>query len=127
MRRLSLRHSEILVLLADAPDGLTGDELAMALSGREHASVTVRAEMSRLRSVLGPIELASRPYRLDADLQTDIIDVRNLLDAGDLAGAEAAYGGPVLPQSTAPGVVAVREELAARLERPADLKLPVDR
>ena len=117
MRRLSLRHSEILVLLADAPDGMTGDELAMALSGREYASVTVRAEMSRLRAALGHVDLASRPYRLDADLRTDIRDVRDLLDAGDVAGAEAAYSGPVLPRSTAPGVVAVRDELAARLTR----------
>lgn len=114
-RRLSLRHSEILVLLADAPDGLTGDELATALNGRAQAPVTVRAEMSRLRTLLGPIELASRPYRLEAELQTDIQDVRDLLDAGDLGAAEAAYLGQVLPQSTAPGVVAVRDELAARV------------
>ncbi|UYM06748.1 GAF domain-containing protein [Solicola gregarius] len=115
LRRLSLRHSEILVLLADAPDGLTGDELAMALSGREHASVTIRAEMSRLRAVLGSVELASRPYRLESELRTDIHDVRELLDEGDVEAAEAAYRGPVLPQSSAPGVVAVREELAARV------------
>jgi len=114
MRRLSLRHSEILMLLADAPDGMTGDELAMALSGREYASVTIRAEMSRLRRTLDTLDLASRPYRLDGDLRTDICDVRDLLDAGDLAGAESVYNGPVLPRSVAPGVVAVREELAAR-------------
>lgn len=123
LRRLSLRHSEILVLLADAPDGMTGDELAMALSGREYASVTIRAEMSRLRSALGSLGPSSRPYRLDADLQTDIRDVRDLLDAGDLAGAEAAYVGPVLPQSIAPGVAAVRAELATRLAEPAPLDL----
>ena len=115
LQRLSLRHSEILVLLADAPDGLTGDELAMALSGREQATVTIRAEMSRLRSALGSVELASRPYRLGPGVRTDIQEIRDLLDVGDIEAARAAYRGPVLPQSTAPGVVAVREELDARL------------
>ena len=114
LRRLSLRHSEILLLLAEAPDGLTGDELAMALSGHEYASVTIRAEMSRLRSLLGSVELASRPYRLEAGVRTDLQDIRALLDAGDFERARAAYRGPLLPRSSAPGVVAVRDELAAR-------------
>ena len=116
MRRLSLRHSEILVLLADAPDGLTGDELAFALSGREYASVTIRAEMSRLRAALGSIELASRPYRLETGLRTDIQEMREMLDSGNVEGAKAAYRGQVLPQSEAPGVVAVREELESRFD-----------
>lgn len=113
--RLSLRHSEILVLLTDAVDGLTAEELAAALGGHDRPSVTIRAEMSRLRSVLRPIELASRPYRLDDALRTDIQAVRDLLDAGEVAAALETYTGPVLPQSAAPGVVRVREELGARL------------
>lgn len=116
--RLSLRHSEILVLLSEAVDGLTAEELAVALGGRDRPSVTIRAEMSRLRSVLRPIELASRPYRLDDALRTDIRVVRDLLDAGDVAAARDAYTGPVLPRSHAPGVVRVREELATRMCAP---------
>ena len=34
-RRLGLRHSEMLLLLSRAPDGLTASELALALSDRE--------------------------------------------------------------------------------------------
>lgn len=113
--RLSLRHSEILMLLADAGDGLTAEELSVALGGREHASVTIRAEMSRLRPALRPLELASRPYRLDGELRTDVGEVRELLDAGDRGGAVAAYSGRVLPRSRAPGVVRIRDELEARL------------
>ncbi|MGH3360560.1 MAG: transcriptional regulator [Nocardioidaceae bacterium] len=113
--RLSLRHSEILVLLSEAVDGLTADELSLELGGRDRASVTIRAEMSRLRSVLRPIELASRPYRLDDALRTDLQEVRALLDAGDHAGVADAYDGPVLPQSVSPGVVRIRDDLNLRV------------
>src|SRR5215213_2108501 len=70
--RLSLRHSEILLLLAESDDGMTTAELAVALSDDEQAQVTIRAELSRLRTVLGPLELASRPYRLSNAIETDI-------------------------------------------------------
>lgn len=114
-QRLSLRHSEMLVLLGDATDGLAAEELAAGLSVHDQAPVTVRAEISRLRAVLRPVELWSRPYRLDVRLRTDFQIVRERLDRGDVEGAAAAYRGPVLPQSDAPGVVAIREELDARL------------
>ncbi len=109
--RLSLRHSEILLLLSESGDGLTTAELAVALSDDEQAQVTVRAELSRLRSVLGPIKLASRPYRLETALETDVTLVRDDLDAGRLRRAVASYRGPVLPASTAPAVERLRDEL----------------
>jgi len=109
--RLSLRHSEILLLLSESADGLTTSELGVALSDDEQAQVTVRAELSRLRSVLGPIELASRPYRLEATLETDVAGVRDDLAAGRLRRAVARYRGPVLPASTAPAVERLRDEL----------------
>lgn len=109
--RLSLRHSEILLLLSESDDGLTTAELAVALSDDEQAQVTVRAELSRLRSVLGPIELASRPYRLRGTLETDVSAVRDDLAAGRLRRAVATYRGPILPASTAPAVERLRDEL----------------
>lgn len=109
--RLSLRHSELLLLLADAGDGYTTAELALALNDDDQAQVTVRAEMSRLRGVLGPVELGSRPYRLTTSVTTDVSRVRDELRAGRLRRAVAAYRGPVLPTSTAPGVERMRDEL----------------
>jgi len=109
--RLSLRHSEILLLLSESDDGLTTSELGVALSDDEQAQVTVRAELSRLRAVLGPIELASRPYRLGGALETDVARVRDDLTAGRLRRAVARYRGPVLPASTAPAVERLRDEL----------------
>jgi hypothetical protein len=113
--RLSLRHSEILLLLAAAPRGLAADELAVLLHPGELSDVTVRAEVSRLRRVVGPLLGGSRPYRLAAPLRTDLDTVRDLLAAGDVHAALTQYTGPVLPRSSAPGVERLRDELAAEM------------
>lgn len=112
---LSPRHAEILALLADTPAGLTTGELGAELDDGGLDPVTVRAEISRLRKVLGSGALSSRPYRLAAGARTDADVVRARLAAGDAAGALAAYSGPLLPASFAPGVVRVRDELDAEL------------
>lgn len=109
--RLSLRHSEILLLLASSDSGMTTGELAVALSDDEQASVTIRAELSRLRGLLGPIELASRPYRLTNEIDTDVARVRDALKAGQVRRAVAAYKGPLLPASTAPAIEQMRDDL----------------
>lgn len=117
--RLSLRHSEILMLLTDAGDGLTTAELGVRLSEREQAPVTIRAELSRLRPLVGELGLRSRPYRLGRTLRTDADDVRRLVRSGRLRAAVAAYRGPILPASNAPGVqdlrVALHDELRSAL------------
>lgn len=109
--RLSPRHSEILVLLASAPRGLSGDELAVLLYEDDGASSTLRAEVNRLRGLLGEQLIPARPYRIAARLTTDWLAVEALLAAGDVRGAMRRYQGPLLPRSTAPGVVRLREGL----------------
>ncbi|CAN5349223.1 GAF domain-containing protein [soil metagenome] len=113
--RLSLRHSEMLLLLAVHEAGLTVGEMAVQLSEEEMAPVTVRAEFSRLRGLIGPLALSSRPYRLDQAMATDVVKVREALDRGELRRAVAAYRGPILPQSEAPGIVQLRGDLHAEL------------
>ncbi|UZN03552.1 GAF domain-containing protein [Cellulomonas sp. S1-8] len=108
-RRLTCRHAEILLLLAEHPAGLRGDELAVLLSESELSEVTVRAEISRLRRLVGPLLSESRPYRLTAPLQTDVDAVRAALAVGDVEGALSSYAGSVLPRSSAPGVARLRE------------------
>ena len=115
--RLSPRHSEILLLLASAPRGLSGDELAVLLYEDDSPSSTLRAEFNRLRHLLGDELLASRPYRLAAGVTADWLAVEAHLAAGDLRRAMRAYSGPVLPRSTAPGVVRLRENLENSLRR----------
>ncbi|WP_046469000.1 helix-turn-helix domain-containing protein [Allosalinactinospora lopnorensis] len=109
--RLSGRHSEILLLLARHPEGLSGDGLGVRLHERDASAVTVRAEMSRLRRLLGDGVLTSRPYRLLTAVTTDVDDVRRHLADGDYRRALAGYTGPVLPNSEAPEVIDARHEL----------------
>ena len=109
--RLSPRHSEILLLLASAPRGLSGAELAVLVYEDDGASSTLRAELNRLRSLLGDDLLASRPYRLAGSVTADWLALEAQLAAGDLRSAMRGYRGPILPRSTAPGVVRLREQL----------------
>ena len=61
---LTPRHAAILRLLAEAgPDGLRAAQLSRALFGDDEHQVTVRAEVSRLRRVVGTL-LAAAPYRV---------------------------------------------------------------
>ncbi|ARU53933.1 phytochrome sensor protein [Cellulosimicrobium cellulans] len=113
--RLSLRHAEILALLAAHPRGLSADELAVLLHPGALSDVTVRAEVSRLRRVAGPLLAGSRPYRLARPLRSDADVVRDRLAVGDVRGAVSAYGAPLLPRSGAPAVERLRAELAAEL------------
>jgi hypothetical protein len=113
--RLSPRHSEILLLLASAPRGLSGDELAVLLYEEDSSASTLRVEMGRLRSLLGDDLLASRPYRLVAGLAGDWLGVEAHLAAGDVASAMRAYRGPLLPRSVAPGVVRLRASIEGDL------------
>ncbi|WP_370416411.1 GAF domain-containing protein [Streptomyces fradiae] len=114
--RLSRRHSELLVILAQRPEGVSGEELLTLLYEDESVTpVTLRAELSRLRGLLGPELLASRPYRLTADVDADFAAVDRRLSSGAVATALGGYAGPLLPSSCAPGVVRLRERLAGRL------------
>ncbi|MFI9487469.1 transcriptional regulator [Promicromonospora sp. NPDC052451] len=119
-RRISLRHAEILLLLAEHPRGLGAEELAVLLHPGDLSLVAVRAEISRLRRVAdgaldGPLLAGSRPYRLARPLLSDVDAVRERLGRGDVRGALAAYPEPLLRRSVAPGVERLREELEAEV------------
>jgi len=116
---LSMRHSEILTLLAWHPGGLSVDRLAGLVYEREGSIVTLRAEMVRLRKVLERIDDSlvplSRPYRLPARLDLDAHRVLAFLDRGAHRVALGAYSGALLPTSSAPGIAELRRELSQRL------------
>jgi transcriptional regulator of acetoin/glycerol metabolism len=117
---LSLRHSELLLLLAEAAaagGGRTAEQLAAECHAGDAAAVTVRAELSRLRRLVGAHLLGSRPYRLTGRLETDLDQVRRLLASGAVGPALERCPGPVLPRSSAPGVVAARDRLTASLRQ----------
>ncbi|MGW2531564.1 GAF domain-containing protein [Streptomyces sp. NPDC001595] len=94
---LSPRHAELLYLLALHRSGRTAAGLAEDMFGDAARTVTVRAELSRVRRYLGGF-LEHRPYRF-----CEGVDVTVLLpdDRSDL-----------LPHSTAPAVIGARRAAA---------------
>jgi hypothetical protein len=115
---LSVRHSEILVLLAGHPRGLTAEELAERLYTQPAPPVTLRAELVRLRRALDAsgtgVRLLSRPYRVEG-LEVDSMHALALLERGSHRQALGSYGGQLLPRSEAPAITELREELSATL------------
>ncbi|ALV32646.1 GAF domain-containing protein [Streptomyces sp. CdTB01] len=90
---LSPRHAELLYLLALHRDGRSAAGLAEDVFGDPARTVTVRAEMSRVRRYLGGL-LEHRPYRFAESADVEVLlpdDPRELL-----------------PHSTAPAVVSGR-------------------
>ncbi|MEW2315975.1 GAF domain-containing protein [Streptomyces bauhiniae] len=98
-REPSERHAELLYLLVAQRAGRSAAGLAEDVFGDPSRTVTVRAEMSRVRRYLGAL-LLHRPYRLREDAEAEVLlpdDPRDLL-----------------PRSTAPGVAVRRTAHGAR-------------
>ena len=96
-RRLTPRHAELLLAIIGAGDGGLG---AAALADEVFADparvVTVRAELSRLRRVLGGL-LLTRPYRIAPSVSVEV--------------RLPTTGAALLPGASAPVVVRARERL----------------
>ncbi|MGP4031708.1 GAF domain-containing protein [Pseudarthrobacter sp. 1C304] len=116
---LSGRHSEILALLSTHPEGLNAEELCALLYPGGGSTITLRAEMVRLRKVLQQLNPAavpdSRPYRLPLDLVPDSGQVLNCLQRGAHRIALEIYRGAVLPRSEAPGIAELRNRVSSLL------------
>jgi hypothetical protein len=116
---LSARHSEILALLSTYPDGLSAEELSVLLYPGDGSTMTLRAEMVRLRKVLQQLDPAavpgSRPYRLPVDVVPDSGQVLSCLQRGAHRIALEIYRGAVLPRSEAPGIVELRNKVSMLL------------
>ncbi|MGW1540776.1 GAF domain-containing protein [Streptomyces sp. NPDC002309] len=92
-RELSPRHAELLFLLAEQRAGRSAAQLASDVFGDPRRTVTVRAELSRVRRYLGGI-LEHRPYRFCDAAEVEVLLPREPSD--------------LLPHSNAPAVLTVR-------------------
>ncbi|GGT50026.1 hypothetical protein GCM10010271_62880 [Streptomyces kurssanovii] len=86
---LSPRHAELLYVLARYRDGRSAAQLAQDLFEDPSRTVTVRAEMSRLRRHLAQV-LAHRPYRFAEEVEVELVLPERPAD--------------LLPHSSAPAV-----------------------
>ncbi|WP_431894634.1 GAF domain-containing protein [Nonomuraea sp. bgisy101] len=111
---LSLRHAEILTLLALHPRGLTAEQLSYYLYGDDGNPATIRAEIYRLRTQLGGA-VAAKPYRLVAPVAADFLELRRLLAGNDATAVARAYTGPLLPRSESPEIRCARDELEVQV------------
>jgi hypothetical protein len=109
---VSERQAELVTVLALHPSGLSAKDLGRCLYGGAANPVTVRAEVARLRRVVGGL-VEAQPYRLTADIRADFLEVERLIARGRVRAALDRYTGPLLPRSRAPCVVVRRESLAA--------------
>jgi hypothetical protein len=109
--RLTARHSEIVALLSLHPDGLDARALSRLLYDEAGHEVAVRAELHRLRDILGPA-LVTRPYRL-VGIDADLHALQRRLASGRPGRGVDGGPGPLLPDSTVPAIVAARERLGA--------------
>ena len=115
---LTLRPAELLTALALHPDGL---HRRAARAPRSTATTATRppcaARCCGCARLIGADVLRTRPYRLDAVVDTDFDATRRALRSGQVAEALRACAGPLLPRSDAPEIRELRDELAAGLRR----------
>ncbi|PPJ31792.1 diguanylate cyclase [Nocardia nova] len=86
---LSRRHAEILLLLhRRGRRGMSVTELSTAIHGDPDHAVAIRAELSRLRRILGSV-IESRPYRISAavEFRLELGECATLADCAFLRGA----------------------------------------
>lgn len=110
--KLSHRHSEIVVLLAARERGLSAEQLAFELFGERGKPVSARAELSRLRRLLGNT-LGADPYRLTGPVEAGFLEVARSIEEGRGRSALEHYPGSLLPRSDAPGIAELRRGLDA--------------
>ena len=112
-----LRSLELLAVLAMHPEGLTAEQLALELFGEHGKTVTVRAQVHRVRARLGDSIVETQPYILSAQVSSDYEEVWREIAAGHPAAALNAYRAPLLPASDAPAIVEARALLEESLRR----------
>jgi hypothetical protein len=111
-----LRSLELLAVLAMHPEGMSAEQLALALYGEQGKTVTVRAQVHRVRAQFGE-RLRTQPYRLAGRVRADWLEVGRLIVAGRPREALRAYRGPLLPLSEAPAIAEARGLLEESLRR----------
>jgi hypothetical protein len=113
---LRRRFAEILAVLAMHPEGLSGEQLSLAIYGDQGTPECCKTELSRLRHLI-PID--TRPYKIGVPVKADFLELAAHLEQGQLDQAMRLHRGPLLPGSEAPAIVHQREHLGESLRHAA--------
>lgn len=117
--QVSPRQAEILALLTLRPCGYSAGELRLALYGdRQVSNSTLKAEISRLRRMIGG-GIAAQRYVLTSQVWCDAAEVLRHLSCGQTIAAIDKYRGPLLPDSEAPGIVDWRDRIQVAVREAA--------
>ncbi|RVU83502.1 transcriptional regulator [Leucothrix sargassi] len=117
---LSLRHCEILCLLALNPRGLSLAALHDALYGDQRVTQsTLKSEISTLRALLGG-QILSRPYRLAMPCWADFVELWSTIRRQDIDHAFTLYQGSLLTHSVSPEVEQWRHCIDAIMSKSLD-------
>jgi tetratricopeptide (TPR) repeat protein len=100
--KLRPRFAELLALLARHPEGLTGEQITLAVYGEYGDLRRCKVELGRLRKL---VPITSRPYRLGVSFAADFLKLGELIQNNRLLEALELYRGPLLPGSEAPTIV----------------------
>jgi hypothetical protein len=112
--QLRPRFAELLAALTLHPEGLSSEQLTLAVYGEAGSAQACMVELGRLKRL---VPILSRPYRLSVDVSADFLRLGRLLQGGRLLEALELYQGPLLPQSGAPAVVEMRSFLEESLRQ----------
>jgi hypothetical protein len=112
MQAIRLRFAEFLALLARHPEGLSAEQLALAVYGEAGSPASCKTELSRLKQV---VPIGNRPYRLRTSVEADFLELPLLIRRGALTEAVELYRGPLLPRSDAPEIRDLRTTLEESL------------
>lgn len=96
---LRQRNADLLTALVIKPEGMTIEQLALALYGELGNTETTRTEVKRTKKL---VPINGSPFTIQVPYTADFLEVKRLLREGDLRGALNRYRGALLPDSRAP-------------------------
>lgn len=113
---LAPQQLDLLALLAYHSSGVTVERLLIYLAGDRTNHAALYAAVSKLRQ---QIPISPSPYALAVPVEADFLEVLSLLKQGQVRAALGRYRGPLLPDSEAPEVCALREMIDEAYRRAA--------
>jgi tetratricopeptide (TPR) repeat protein len=109
---MRLRYCEVLAILAQYQEGISPQKLALYQYGDHGSPATAKSNISHLRK---HVSISESPYKLRDESRADFVQLMDHLEKGELQAALNLYDGQLLPASSAPAIVELRDHIDAAL------------